>query len=235
MGGWHAYQRVAIDLETVIILYFSQGRIMARFRRLLDKYKTNPNEHRPVNGDELAIAIQSRFGIAVPTVLVDFWTECGVGYFGEHDLYFFGNPPEDMPRDSIIEWNSKDFWSQLFPPPAEGGPFFFGETCFGRQIGFVLEDQRYKGYLFDVDTMKSYHIADPLDLVFTDVLPAKFPIFNKELYAHFISEGHPVESGMHYAPIVSLLVGGAFEPANYHQEAPNVHLRTTIATWEKIS
>lgn len=194
-------------------------------------FPKDPEHAYSVDSVAFGAKVAERYNVEVPSALIDFWSSLGYGYFGSRDLYFFG-PSGSEVRDSLFEWNDKDYWSELFPTPAEGGPLFFAETSFGQQLGFVREDGRDIAYLFDTDTMKSYHVADPFQQLFAKTLTKRCPFTDDALYEALNNRFGRIPAGMHFAPIHSLLLGGSNTPDNYHIETPNVHLRTTIAAWE---
>lgn len=179
------------------------------------------------DADETADTLAMTLGIYVPGPLVEFWHEVGGGYFGNRALHVFGDRPES--RDSVLEWNTKDYWSRLFPPPRAGGPVFIAETCFGLQIGFRWEQDAAVGCLLDVDTLTMYRVEGRFD----DMLE-RGSFVDPDLLAGVRDRLGPLKPGMHYAPIVTPLVGGRNDADNYHLESPNIHLRNTIATWESL-
>jgi len=157
----------------------------------------------------------------------------GSGYLAERELYIFSDR-ELLGRDSLIGWNSLDFWPKIFPPTKEGGPLFFAETCFGMQLGFKWDNGVPIGYLLDVDTLEAFRVADSLGELFSHVLTDRYAFTDPTLLKAVREKLGVLPEGMHYAPIVSPLGGGRLAVENYHLETPNVHLRTSIATWEAI-
>jgi hypothetical protein len=155
----------------------------------------------------------------------------GSGYFAERELFIFGD--ESLAgRDSLLEWNSKNYWRKILPSPIDGGPVFFAENCFGSQLGFRWQEGCATGYFLDVDTCEAFKVSDSLDELFGSVLTDRYALTNPELLVGVRAVVGGLADGMHYAPIVSPLVGGRSIPGNYHLETANVHLRTSIATWE---
>ena len=119
-----------------------------------------------------------------------------------------------------------------FCPGKEGGPIFFAENCFGNQLGFRWHDGRAIGYLLDVDTFEAFTAAETLAHLFDDVLINRYALTDPRLLAGVRDLLGTVPDDTHYAPLVSPLVGGRLVPQNYQLETANVHLRTSIATWE---
>lgn len=201
----------------------------AGFRRA---FVPDPGLSFKFDADVTADSLAMTLGIYVPGRLVDFWQELGGGYFGGRTLYVFGS--EAGSRDSVMHWNTQDYWARLFPPPRAGGPVFFAETCFGLQIGFRWEEGLPVGCILDVDTLTMYrvggHFDDMLDREFSErgsfVDPALLDGVRRRL--------GPLEPGMHYAPITTPLVGGSPTAENYQLQSPDLHLRSTIATWSSL-
>lgn len=205
-----------------------------QFTQFLKAYPLEAKSHAKLNGHALAQDVQHAFGLAVPKRLVDFWNEVGQGYFGNRELYLFGKGSNNSPRDSLVEWNSKDFWSDFFTGE-KVKPLFFAETCYGYQLGFQELDGAHAAVLFAIDTFKVYAVAEPFDLVFTDVLGTKHSLIESdEQFEDLATSLGPLPDGMHYAPILSPLVGGTLALENFHLETPNVHFRTAMATYQAL-
>lgn len=206
--------------------------------RFLETYPPHLENHEAIDGAAMAASIRSSFGVAVPDDMICFWNTVGAGYFGERELYFFG-AVDTGPRPSIIDWNRQDFWDTLLTtPPWDGGMFFFGETCQGLQLA-LLQDERSFGAeqnslvccLFDVDTMRVYRVADSFRELMEDILVSRFAIVDEDLFMELSRRLGSLPAGMHYAPIISPILGGTLDPSNFHLETPNVHLQTTAAAW----
>lgn len=206
------------------------------FERVLAAFRPDENIYRTGIADaaSLAQSIQERFLVDVPSVLVEFWSQVGGGYFADRELFVFCDDAATSSRDSLIAWNSMDYWSRVFPTPQEGGPIFFAETCFGMQLGFRWDNGVPIGYLLDVDTLEAFRVADDCDDLFMNVLTDRYAFTDPELLKGVRGKLGPLPEGRHYAPIVSPLAGGPLEPENYHLETPNVHLRTSVAAWEAV-
>lgn len=181
----------------------------------------------------LAAEIPRRFGVEVPEIIVELWSHLGSGYFADGELYVFG-ALAPAHRESVVTWNISDFWRRIFPAPTNGGPVFFAETCFGTQIGFRWEKGTAVGCALDVDALELFRLSNSLDELFSCVLADRYALTDPELLRGVVDRLGPLPEGMHYAPIVSPLVGGALAVSNYEIETRNVHLRTSIATWEAI-
>src|SRR5262245_30821461 len=87
-----------------------------------------PEKPSEVDVSFLKKQIKREFGISLPQPLAEFLTEVGSGYFGNRQLYFFGDGKTPAPRDSLVAWNKMDWWEEIFEKPRKGGPFFFAET-----------------------------------------------------------------------------------------------------------
>lgn len=175
----------------------------------------------------------SVLGIKIPILLQEFWEEFGSGYFGEKLIYFFGSD-SSAARDSFQEWNGKDFWRDVYPPASKGGPIFFAENCFGDQVGFRWENGVVKFVLFCVDTFDAFLVAEGDDSFFRVIMSDKYALLDREVYHRVRRALGPLADGMHYAPIVSPMVGGSDSSENFASETPNVHFRTAIATRSAI-
>ena len=204
------------------------------FKRFLAAFPPNEGTVGGVNALRLTGEIQGRFETAVPAIVTSLWAQVGCGYFANGELYVFGDESASSKRDSLVDWNSMDYWAKIFPLPKEGGPLFFAETCFGMQIGFRWEQGVPIGYLLDVDTMEAFRVATDCEELFGEVLGERYAFTDPKLLEGVRQKIGDLPVGMHYAPIVSPLAGGPLTPDNYHLETPNVHIRTSIATWEAI-
>jgi len=203
-----------------------------KFNRFLSAFPHDDDFQR-IDAEKLSQKIQEQFDVATPIELLSFWQEVGAGYFADRELFVFPDIP-GPPRGSFLEWNSIDCWQLLFPSPADGGPIFFAETCFGVQVGFRWVDGEPTGYLLDIDSWEAFRLGDRFKDVFEDVLTDRYALTDRDLLRGVRETLPQLASGMHYAPFVSPLVGGRRAPDNYHLETANVHLRTSIATWEAI-
>ncbi|UQV47748.1 SMI1/KNR4 family protein [Janthinobacterium lividum] len=169
-------------------------------------------------------------GVAFPEELAAFLQQAGGGYFGRNDLYFFADGEAPAPRDSFQEWNRKDFWADIFPRPADGGPVFFAETCFGDQLGYRRDGDRFIFILFAIDTFESFVIALSAKELFEQVLTERFALVDPQRLLALENRYGVLLRGMHYAPLASPLLGGSGAADNFCQETPNVHFRTALAT-----
>jgi hypothetical protein len=154
------------------------GGLMAAFSEFLSAFPRG-DLHRAVDAQALARQIESAFEVEAPAELVRWWEEVGSGYFANRELYIFSE--EKNGRDSLVEWNSNDFWRVLFPPPVDGGPIFFAENCFGNQLGFRYDGGRAIGYLLDADTFEAYRVSEDLHDLFTQVLTERYAFTNPDL------------------------------------------------------
>ena len=154
-----------------------------------------------------------------------------MGYFGDRVLYFFGDGAGE-PRESLLDWNRKDYWRDVYPVPRDGGPIFFAETCFGDQLGFRREDSGELVYiLFSVDTFDAFCVARGEGHLFEEVLTNRYALLDDHRYDAVRAALGLLPAGMHYAPLLSPLVGGEGSADNFCLETPNVHFRTAIATY----
>jgi hypothetical protein len=158
-----------------------------------------------------------------------FWSEMGVGYFGQRELYFFDDGEEGLPRPSIIEWNKKSFWTERWPENRPGQLLFFAETCFGDQIGFSSHDGVFSVQLCCFDTGENFLITQSFPTLFEKVLAEPDVFVALDTLTEVRTRLGPLPDGMHYAPIVPPLLGGSSRPLNYHFETPDVHLITAVA------
>lgn len=203
---------------------------MVDFRPFRAAYPPDDRTHRRVDGERLARLITAEFGGPVPAKLVAFWSEMGVGYFGQRELYFFDDGEGGLPRPSIIEWNKKPFWAERWPEYRPGQLLFFAETCFGDQIGFSSHDDMFSVLLCCFDTGENYLVTQSFQTLFEEELAEPHFIYDPDRLAAIKEKLGPLPDGMHYAPIVPSLLGGSSHPRNYHFETPDVHLMTAIAT-----
>ncbi|MFJ2990798.1 SMI1/KNR4 family protein [Collimonas sp. NPDC087041] len=198
-------------------------------------FKAFPREGEhsaPIDAASLADRVQAELGCPVPEELKKFWEVSGSGYFGDRVLYFFGEAGKDSPRDSLLDWNKKDFWRSVYPSPKDGGPIFFAETCFGDQLGFRREKGGKLIYvLFSVDTFDAFSVARGEGRLFSEVLNNQYALLDEPRYDAVRSALGLLPAGMHYAPILSPMLGGSGSADNFGTETPNVHFRTAIATF----
>lgn len=131
-----------------------------------------------------------------------------------------------------MSWNEKDFWRDIYPPPSEGGPVFFAETCFGDQLGFRWEDNQCTYIVFCIDTFEAFLISRDGAELFNTVLADRMALVDPAHYGSACARLGTLPLGMHYAPIVSPMLGGAGEANNFCLETPNVHFRTAVATYK---
>lgn len=203
----------------------SEDGTFARFRRA---FAPRDGEVQSVDVERMSAAVERKLGVGVPGTLKKFFGTLGSGYFGRRELLFFGE--SSAPLTSLVDWNLKDFWKEINPPPAKGGAVFFAETCFGEQIGFRWSNGRCQVVLFIIDTFETFLLAEKIEVLFSDVLTEPGVIDDPMLTEALIERLGMVEPDMHYAPIVSPLLGGSANPDNFHLETSNVHFRTAIAT-----
>ncbi len=203
------------------------------FERFSNVFPREPATHKPVDV-RLLLQFIDDLQVNVPQELVEFWEIQGSGYFGARDLYFFGDGRESQPRDSFQVWNAKDFWVDVYPRPADGGPVFFAETCFGDQLGFRWEKGACIYTLFSVDTFDAFVVAASGRELFEQVLVDRSALVDPDRLKAVERSLGPLTPGMHYAPLVSPMLGGDGSADNFAFETPNVHFRTAIETYKAI-
>jgi hypothetical protein len=202
---------------------------MPDFRPFLTAYPPDDRICCPVDGARLARLISSEFGVCVPAELITFWSDIGVGYFGQRELYFFDDGERGFPRSSIIEWNKKAFWEERWPENRPGQLLFFAETCFGEQIGYSRHNDIFSVHLCSFDTAENYLVTQSFQALFEDILAEPHVFVEPTLLSKVRKSLGPLPDGMHYAPIISPLLGGSAHPRNYHFESPDVHLLAAVA------
>lgn len=188
------------------------------------------------NATRFRECISREFGIQVPRVLYQFWTEVGTGYFGHNrDLLFFGDD-DGTPgkREGLVAWNSRPFFREIGPLPEAGGPLFFAETCFGVQIGMQRINGRMAAIFFDVDCYESFVLTSDIASLFKGPLADCAAITDPARLQRVMSHLGPLSLGQHYAPIVSPLVGGSDEVVNFSVQDPTVHFTTAVAIRKSV-
>jgi hypothetical protein len=203
------------------------------FQKFLEIFPPEQESHALVEVSKLVQAIESEYGIAVPRDLISLWEEVGSGYFGKKEIYVFGTV-EGMARESFLEWNNKDFWRDVYPLPKDGAPLFFAETCFGDQIGFRWDGENCVIVLFAVDTFEAFVLANSIEDLFLNVLSNRYALVDEQRLNGVWKSLGDLPDGMHYAPIISPMLGGTGELSNFAVETPNVHLRTAVATFKAV-
>ena len=204
---------------------------------MFEKFKTTFSpEQSKISVDTVSLAqfAKETLQINIPVAVLAFWNEMGSGYFGERMLYVFGDEVLKRPRDSFQDWNTKDFWAKIYPFPREAAPGFFAETCFGNQIGFRWEGDQVIYLLFCIDTFEAFVIARSDSELFEEVLGDQYA-FEEEGRLRAVRKAlGDLRDGMHYAPVVSPLIGGENKVENICLETANVHFRLAMATYEAI-
>jgi len=178
--------------------------------------------------------VETELGVSVPREVIAFWEDIGAGYFGDKVLYVFGDESVKQPRDSFKDWNKKDFWQLVYPSPKDGGPVFFAETCFGDQLGFRWDGDQLIYILFCVDTFEAFAVAENGTELFEYLLSDRHALLDKQRFIAVHERLGPLQNGMHYAPIVSPMLGGQGDVENFCFETPNVHFRTAISNFVSI-
>jgi hypothetical protein len=202
------------------------------FSGFLAAYPASPGLTRKLNGPAIAEAIRNRFGVDVPETLRSFWTEVGAGVFGKGMLYVFGDATSGLPGPELLEWNAKEWWTHVYPRPADGGPLFFAQTSFGGQLGFRWDRSEAIPILFAPDTVEAFRVAGDLDELFGQLLTTPGVLEDRERAAMVRRTHGEVPPGKHFVPDLSPLLGGMGE--SFHVESAAVHLATALAEWEGI-
>jgi hypothetical protein len=202
------------------------------YAAFLAAYPARPGIARKLNGDALGNDVERHFGMVVPEALRSFWTQVGAGVFGRGMLYVFGDASSGLPGPELLDWNAREWWRHVYPPPAEGGPFFFGQTHFGDQLGFRWDHGDALPVLFAPDTVESFRLAENLDELFGEVLTTPAVLDDPDRLALVQRTHGEVPPGKHFVPDLSPLLGGMGE--SFHVESAAVHLMTAIAEWEAI-
>jgi hypothetical protein len=204
----------------------------ASFRRFLDAYPPIPGQTRPVDGVSLAEAVEERLGISVPGALQLFWLRVGAGAFGGGEIYIFGDAGSGLPGPEVLEWNAAPWWRSVYPAPKESGPFFFGQTPFGDQLGFRWQGSVALPELFMPDTMEVFLLGRDIDELLGELLVAPGALCDSERFGRAAKQCGPLPPGQHYAPDISPLRGGTDE--SFHISTPEAHLTTAISGWEAV-
>ena len=208
----------------------SRSEVADRFSGFLAAFPPEQGMQWRIDADSLVVAASEQFGVHVPEAVIQFWRVVAAGYFGGRRLFFFGDT--STPRDLLTTWNARGFWRDIFPEPGAGGPFFFAETCFGDQIGFRWEAGRCKMILFVIDTYESFVLAEDDWVFFERVLRDSDALVDPGRLSAVRNHLGELPPGMHYAPIVSPMVGGSSDAENFNLETPLAHFVTAVATYK---
>ena len=204
----------------------------ASFRSFLDAYPPTPGQTHPVDGVSLGEAIEERFAIAVPGTLQLFWLRVGAGVFGGGEIYIFGDAGSEFPGPEVLAWNHAAWWRSVYTSPKAGGPFFFGQTPFGDQLGFRWQGGIALPELFMPDTMEVFLLGKDLDELLGELLVAPGALCDLEKLARVAARCGPLPPGQNYAPDVSPLRGGTDEA--FHIETAEAHVRQAVDEWELL-
>lgn len=201
------------------------------FEHFSRSFQKDDKKLEKVDYKELERFVTFKLGVPVPEILINFWKTMGAGYFGDRMVYFFGDDAGDGQRDSLAEWNNKDFWRHVYPSPDQGGPVFFAETCFGDQVGFQWENGKVTYVLFLIDTFESFTLANSDAEFFDNIMSDRYALVDEDRYHSVLNRIGRLKDGMHYAPLVSPMLGGSGSSDNFCLETANVHFRTSIQTF----
>ena len=197
------------------------------FKAFLAAYPPVPGETRALDGVTLAETIEEKFGIAVPEALQLFWLRVGAGSFGNGEIYIFGDEESALPGPQILEWNARPWWRSVYAAPKKGGPFFFGQTPFGDQLGFRWHDKVALPELLMPDTMEVFLLGKDVDELLYELLAAPGALCDLERLYRARQQCPVAPRGHHLVPDESPLEGGNDD--SFHVEAPDAHIPRAIA------
>jgi hypothetical protein len=204
----------------------------ASYKAFLAAYPPTPGLTRAVDGVSLAEAIEEQFGIAVPAALQLFWLRVGAGVFGGGEIYIYGDAGSGLPGPEVLAWNAAPSWRSVYPPPKDGGPFFFGQTPFGDQLGFRWQSGVALPELFMPDTMEVFLLGRDIDELLGELLVAPGALCDAERLAKAVRQCGAIQPDQHYAPDVSPLRGGTDD--SFHVISAEAHMSSAISGWEAI-
>jgi hypothetical protein len=168
----------------------------------------------------------------VPAALQLFWLRVGAGVFGGGEIYIFGDAACGLPGPEVISWNSAPWWRSVYSTPKDGGPFFFGQTAFGDQLGFRWQGTIALPELFMVDTMEVFLLGRDVDELLGELLVAPGVLCDSERLARLSRQCGPLPPGQHYVPDISPLRGGADD--SFHITSAEAHVKKAITEWEVV-
>jgi hypothetical protein len=203
----------------------------ASFKTFLAAYPPVADQTRQIDGVSLAELIEERFEIPVPPTLQLFWLKVGAGTFGHGELYIFGDEESGLPGPQVLAWNAEPFWRSIHAEPRRGGPFFFGQTPFGDQLGFRWENDVALPELFMPDTMEVFVLGKDIDELLHEGLSAPGALCDLERLYRATQQCGTVPPGQHLVPYAAEFTGGTDD--SFHVEPPAAHLDRAIAGWKK--
>lgn len=202
------------------------------FGRFLDAFPPIASLSWSVSADALAGDVQRELGVAVPPTLRAMWRAVGAGTFGpDRDLCFFGAGAGPGERASLVEWNRRAFWREIYPPPLSGGPVFFAENPFGECVGFRYDGNRALAVLLVVDVFESFVLTDRFETLFEEVLVTRDAITDPVRLGAVTARLGPCPPGRHFAPIRSPLLGGTDDSDNFAIVTPDAHFERAVAAY----
>jgi hypothetical protein len=204
----------------------------ASFRSFLAAYPPAAGLTQPVDGVSLAEAIEDRFGVAVPAALQLFWLRVGAGVFGDGELYIYGDVACGLPGPEVISWNAASWWRSVNAPANGGGPFYFGQTAFGDQLGFRWQGAVALPELLMPDTMQVFVLGADIDELLGELLVARGALCDSERLARASQECGPLPPGQNYAPKVSPLRDGKDD--SFDVMPAEAHVTKAISEWEAV-
>ena len=202
------------------------------FKAFLSAYPPVSEQTRPIDGVTLAENIEEKFGIQVPSSLQLFWLRVGAGFFGGGEIYLFGDADSGLPGPEIVAWNAKPWWRSVYAPPKKGGPFFFGQTPFGDQLGFRWHDNVALPELLMPDTMEVFLLGKDIDELLYELLGAPGALCDLERLYRARNQCPVVPPGHHLVPDDSPLSGGNDD--SFHVESPDAHVTRAITAWNEL-
>ena len=182
-----------------------------------------------IDSERLYARVWERFHFKLPHDLLLFLSRQGAGYFADRELYIFGNQGDSLYRESLLDWNSRPFWGEIFPAPDRGGPIFFAETCFGDQLGIIRRSRFAPVILFLVDSGLTLLLAKDLAGFCDKVLTSRFALLDYNLLKGVSSRLGPPRANVHFAPTLSPFHGGVLVPQNFMCVKPELHLLNAVS------
>ena len=206
----------------------------AAFDAFAQVYPGVPGLTRPIDADRLARSIRRDFGIVVPDALRDFWSRFGVGSFGEGEIFIYGEPDTGLSGPHLAAWNAAPWRQGVWPRPEDGGPFFFGATAFGDQLGFRYEKGIDIPVSFGPVEMESYRLAEDVEELFAVVLTERPALSDPDRFGEARAQLGTLPAGACYVCDVSPLLTGT-DRGPFRLEPIGVHVQTAIAEHDAIS
>ncbi len=197
-------------------------------------YPAVPGSTRPVDSRVLARDLEKALGITVPQSLRDLWSSLGAGSFDRGHIYLYGDEDTGLPGPNLVDWNRAAWRRGIFPATELGGPFFFGATAFGSQLGLRLEGGEAVPIVFVPLEVESYRLAERFDGLLTEVLTDPSGIEDSDRLNEARAQLGQAPAGSCYVCDLSPLLTG-IDRGPFHVEPISVFVRTAIAEYFAIS